>query len=160
MTSLARMRAARARAKPPTAARAGSVHAGLWMPAQTPFTPPQCDGCRKPYAVFLISPNVTSVGIHGSACTQDAIQVQYKKCPAALASDEARKVGGQPMQDSIHASPRIRWAPEKPKFCKHALILGLDADTGDPVKVLCRADDHPMWCDAIGDCARCDVRER
>ena len=107
-----------------------------------------------------ISPNVTGVGIHGSACTQDAIQAQYKKCPAALASDEARKVGGQPMQDSIHASPRISWAPEKPKVCKHALILGLDADTGDPVKVLCRADDHPMWCDAIGDGARCEVRER
>ena len=64
------------------------------------------------------------------------------------------------MQDSIHASQRISWAPEKPKFCKHALILGLDADTGDPVKVLCRADDHPMWCDAVGDCARCEVRER
>ena len=64
------------------------------------------------------------------------------------------------MQDSIHASPRIRWAPEKPKFCRHALILGMDADTGDPVKVLCRADDHPMWCDAVNGCARCGVRER
>lgn len=120
---------------------------------------PSVDGCRKPYAVSYLSKR-NSVGIHGSACTQDAIQVQYKKCPAALASDEARKVGGQPMQDSIHASPRIRWAPEKPKFCKHALILGMDADTGDPVKVLCRADDHPMWCDAVNGCARCEVRER
>lgn len=36
----------------------------------------------------------------------------------------------------------------------------MDADTGDPVKVLCRAGDHPMWCDAICDCARCEVRER
>lgn len=60
------------------------------------------------------------------------------------------------MQDSIHASP-TRWLQDRPTYCRHAVILGVDAASGDPDKVLCAAGDRTRWADPR-ECERCGDR--
>lgn len=60
------------------------------------------------------------------------------------------------MQDSIHASPTV-WLQDRPTYCRHAVILGVDAASGDPDKVLCAAGDRTRWADPR-ECERCGDR--